>query len=85
MTERDVDAIAELEAEARRVAEGISENRESVLSTLDPTLHEEDMRSTALQRLGPFLTNCVRHVVIQAPLSTRRPHHRRRPHRSELA
>ncbi len=59
MTQRDADAIGRLETEARRIAEKILEDQQTVLSTLDSSLHEEDMRSTALQRLSTVVLTYV--------------------------
>ena len=64
MTERGVDAVAVLEAEARQIAARISANRQSVLSTLDSSLHDEDLRSTSLQRLSAVLLNYVVGLVV---------------------
>ena len=69
MTERNVNAIAKLETEARKIVLQIREHRLSVLSTLDPSLHEADMRSTALQRLSAVvLTYVLGLTVIQKHL-----------------
>ncbi len=72
MTQRDVDAFAGLEAETRRVAARISEDHQSVLSTLDPSLHQKDMRSTSLQRLSAVVMLYVMGLVVpESPAALR--------------
>lgn len=64
MTQRDVDAIEGLESEARRIAAKILEDHQFMLSTLDPSLHEEDMRSTSLKRLSTVVLTYVIGLVV---------------------
>ena len=64
MTQRDADAVEEVEAEARRIAARISQDHQSVLSTLDPSRHEEDMRSTSLERLSAVVHTYVLGLVV---------------------
>lgn len=69
MTERNMDAIANLEIEARKVAAGIKANQGTALSTLAQPSRESELRSTVLQRLSTVvLTYVVGLVVTQKHL-----------------